>query len=171
LGSASFIKTALLFCEVAGGQDLFSLRVFLLRRHGGNKGVVTSAGVALRVLADDIREEWRLLWLDRIDDKVRAEGMANRCFSLLSVERGTVIAATRAFKPLDLREILRSHNVQDVDRVISPCPLVGGWRKFARTVLNKQARARRLEELMPSRGCRKNLQAKKGGRGWLHKGQ
>jgi hypothetical protein len=117
---------------------------------------------------DAIKEEWRLLWLSRIDDKVRAEGIANQRFSLLSVERGTVIAATRAFKPLDLREILRSHNVQDVDRVLGPQPSVGGWTKFARTVLNKQKRARKLRGSMPHRNRVKKQQLKKGGRGWLH---
>jgi hypothetical protein len=72
-----------------------------------DKLVSKSADEVLQVQAKDIREEWRLLWLGRIDDKVRAEGVANRCFSLLFVERGTVIVATRDFKPLDLREILR----------------------------------------------------------------
>jgi hypothetical protein len=127
------------------------------------------ADEAVGAQVDTIKEEWRLLWLSRVDDKVRAEGIANQHFSLLSVERGTVIAATRAFKPLDLREILRSKNVQDVDRVLGPHPSVGGWTKFGRTVLNKQERARRLRELMPHRNCVKKQQLKKGGRGWLHK--
>jgi hypothetical protein len=127
-----------------------------------------SADEILQAQTEVIKEEWRLLWLDRIDDKVRAEGIANRCFSLLSVERGTVIVATRDFKPLDLREILRSHNIQEVDRIVGPCPSVGGWTKFARTVLNKQTRARKMDEAVPRQNHYKNMQLKKRGRGWLH---
>jgi len=123
---------------------------------------------AVRAQVDAVREEWRLLWRSRIDDRVRAEGIANQFFSLLSVERGTVIVATRAFKPLDLMEILRSQNVQEVDRVLGPHPSVGGWAKFARTVLNKQSRARRWAEIAQPRNHDENLQRKKCGRGWLH---
>jgi len=119
---------------------------------------------------DEVRVEWKLLWRSRIDDKVRAEGIANQDFSLLFVERGTVIIATRDFKPLDLKAILRLHDVQNVDRFVSPHPSVGGWRKFARTVLNRQARARRWREspCVRVRDRRKNLQLKNGGKGWLH---
>jgi hypothetical protein len=131
--------------------------------------VSKNACETIQAQTEAIKEEWRLLWLSRIDDKVRAEGIANQCFSLLSVERGTVIVATRAFKPLDLREILRSHNVQEVDRIVGPCPSVGGWTKFARTVLNKQARARKLDETLPRRTYHRNMQLKKCGRGWLHR--
>ena len=123
---------------------------------------------APRVDAEEVKEEWRLLWLRRIDDKVRAEGMADRNFSLLAVERGTVIAATRDFKALNLKEILRSYNVQNVERVIGPHPSDGGWTKFAKTVLNKQTRTQKFrDESRPERRG-KNAQLKKGGRGWLH---
>ena len=122
-------------------------------------------------MAEDIKEEWRLMWSGSIADKVRAEGIANRSFELLFVEQGTVIAATRDFRSLRLAEVLRLHDVQSVERFVGPHPSVGGWTKFAKTVLNKQARNRRLEELMPRRGCKKNLQVKKGGRGWLHNTQ
>lgn len=117
---------------------------------------------------DEVKEEWRQLWRLRIDDKVRAEGMANRDFDLLFVERGTVIVATRDFKPLDLRAILRVHEVENVERIVSPHPSVGGWGKFARTVLKQQSRARKWEAPAPKRKRKKSLQLKKGGRGWLH---
>ena len=117
---------------------------------------------------NNVREEWRLLWHDRIDDKARAEGMANRDFELLFVERGTVIVATRDFKLLDLKEILRFHEVENVERLIPPHPSVGGWGKFARTVINKQKPVRKWKCPVPRQNCHKNLQLKKGGRGWLH---
>lgn len=118
---------------------------------------------------DDVKAEWKQLWRCRVDDKVRAEGVANKAFSLLFVERGTVIVATRDFKPLDLKEILRVHRFESVDRLIGPHPSVGGWRKFASTVLNRQTRARSNLYLPPFFGRVKDLQLKKGGRGWLHK--
>ena len=117
----------------------------------------------------EVKGEWRLLWRDRIDDKVRAEGIANREYSLLLVERGNVVVATRDFKQLDLRSIIRSHGIGDVDRVVSPHPSVGGWGKFARTVLNKQSRARSWKEEAAPRKRDGSLQLKKGGRGWLHR--
>ena len=123
---------------------------------------------APRVDAEEVKEEWRLLWLRHIDDKVRSEGMADQSFSLLAVERGTVIAATRDFKPLNLKEILRSYNVQNVERVIGPHPSDGGWTKFAKTVLNKQTRAQKFRAESRLERRRKNAQLKKGGRGWLH---
>jgi hypothetical protein len=121
-----------------------------------------------RTKADKIKAEWKLLWQSRIDDKVRAEGMADRSFSMLSVERGTVISATRDFKELSLKAILRSHEVENIEQVVGPHPSVGGWTKYARTVLNKQTRIQhfRVEKQPESQG--KNAQLKKGGRGWLH---
>ena len=123
---------------------------------------------ASRVKVEEIRAEWKLLWQGRIDDKVRAEGMADRCFSLLAVERGTVISATRDFKELSLKAILRSYDVLNVEQVVGPHPSVGGWTKFARTVLNKQTRVQQFRaEKQPLRHG-KNAQLKKSGRGWLH---
>ena len=123
---------------------------------------------APRVEAEEVKKEWKLLWQGRIDDKVRAEGIADRSFSLLGVERGTVIVATRDFKALNLKDILRSYNVQNLEQVAGPHPSEGGWAKFARTVLNNQTRAQKIRaETRPERHG-KNAQLKKGGRGWLH---
>ena len=118
---------------------------------------------------EEIKEEWRRLWRERIDDKVRAEGVAGRAFPLCLVDQGTVILATRDFKPLNLKEILSLNRVQNIERVIGPPPTVGGWHKFARTVLNKQPRNRRSIFEKPQSDRMKNLQPKKGGRGWMHR--
>ncbi len=117
---------------------------------------------------EEVREEWRLLWRDRIDDKTRAEGVANHNYSLLFVEGGTVIVATRDFKPLDLKEILTLHKMENVERLVSPHPSVGGWGKFSRTVLNRQSRVRKWNEPSQRRERKGSLQLKKCGRGWLH---
>jgi len=122
-----------------------------------------------RAMVEEIKKEWGQLWLERIDDKVRAEGVASKSFSLCFVERGTIIAATRDFKPLDLKEILSLNRIQNVERVVGPPSAVGGWHKFARTVLNNQARNRRLVLEEPQQDRCGNLQLKKGGRGWIHR--
>lgn len=116
---------------------------------------------------DELRIQWKLLWQDRIDDKVRAEGIANQDYSKLFVERGTVIIATRDYKPPDFIEILRQHELPGVDKLIPPNPAIGGWGKFMRSVLSKRkGLARRLAPKEPDR--KKGQQLKKGGRGWLH---
>lgn len=118
---------------------------------------------------EEIKEEWRHLWRERIDDKVRAEGVASRTFPLCFVDRGTIIVATRDFRPLNLKEILSLNQVQNAEQVVGPPPAVGGWHKFARTVLNKQARHLSFFFEKPRADRVKNLQLKKGGRGWLHR--
>jgi hypothetical protein len=121
-----------------------------------------------KVMVERIKTEWRQLWIEHFDDKVRAEGVSLREFPLCFVDQGTIIVATRDFKPLDLKEILRLNKIQRAEQFVPPPPKVGGWRKFARTVLNKQKRrcSYMLENSAPKRA--KNLQLKKGGRGWLH---
>jgi hypothetical protein len=113
--------------------------------------------------------QWKKLWCERIDDKVRAEGIANGDFSTLFVDKGTVIFATRSFKMLNFREILELHKLVDADRIIPPSPQVGGWGKFIRTVIASQKgpkRAKRIQQYPD--GDKQPQQLKKGGRGWLH---
>jgi hypothetical protein len=120
-------------------------------------------------IVKELREQWKTLWRERIDDKVRAEGIANKDYSKLFVERGTVIFATRDFKPLNFRKILEMHKVVDVGRIIPPSPYVGGWRKFIRTVIASQNRRGRIEQTRQDLDGKKQRQhLKKGGRGWLH---
>ena len=121
-----------------------------------------------KIMVERIREEWKQLWIEHIDDKVLAESVAVREFPLCFVDQGTIIVATRDFKPLDLKEIFHLNRIKRAERFVPPPPKVGGWRKFARTVLNKQKRHRSyaLENPLPKR--MKNSQLKKGGRGWLH---
>lgn len=134
------------------------------------EGSDSAEKAGFQVIVDDVRLEWKTLWRNRIDDKVRAEGIANRDYQLLFVERGTVIVATRDFKPLDLKEILHLHNVENFERIVPPHPSVGGWGKFIRTELKKSKRFRRRSDSPPTpqRNRKKSLQQKKSGRGWLH---
>ena len=47
---------------------------------------------------DELRIQWKRLWLERAEDKVRAEGIATTDYCDLFLEKGTIIHATRDFK-------------------------------------------------------------------------
>jgi hypothetical protein len=122
-----------------------------------------------KAFVDELRTTWKALWLNRIDDKVKAEGIARKDYSSLFVNRGTVIIATRDFKPIDFVEILERHKPSEVPNAIPPSPAIGGWGKFTRRVLNKQRHSATRKREAPLKKTRpKNQQKKKGGRGWLH---
>ena len=117
----------------------------------------------------ELKRRWKEMWRDRIDDKVRAEGIANNDFSMLFVDKGTVIFATRNFKMLNFREILELHKIVDVDRFVPPGPHAGGWGKFVRMIIASQkssSRVRQMRQYLDDKKERQQL--KKGGRGWLH---
>lgn len=119
---------------------------------------------------EELKRQWKLLWWERIEDKVKAESLARQDFSMLFVERGTVIMATRDYKPLDFVQVLFKHNLAREESVVSPGPAVGGYGKFAREVYgrkqNKQNTGRKGRVIAGSSGL--SGQRKKGGRGWLH---
>ena len=123
---------------------------------------------AQKELIEELKEEWRELWRQRIDDKVRAEGIANKDYSALFVEQGTVIVATRDYKPLDFREIFDRRRIFDLDRLVPPHPTVGGWRKFIRAVIADQGLHRRKTQFQPTLPLNRKQQLRKSGRGWLH---
>ena len=116
-----------------------------------------------------IKKEWKQLWLTRISDKIRAEGVANKAFPLCFVEQGTVIVATRDFKPPHLKEILKMNQIQNAERIAGPPPTVGGWHKFARTYFKNQKRNRQFILTEQQKDRVASLQLKKGGRGWIHR--
>jgi len=118
---------------------------------------------------DDFKNQWKSMWRNRVDDKVRAEGIADKDYSLLSVDRGTVIIATRKFKPLDFYELLQQNRLLLGNGIIPPNPSVGGWGRFIRTTLvsqNLTKRGRRIPQEPNKSPTRQQL--KKCGRGWLH---
>jgi len=119
---------------------------------------------------DELKKQWRMMWRERIDDRVRAEGISDKDYSQLFIERGTIIIATRKFKPPDFLEIMRQYMGYDASDVIPPHPSVGGWGKFARTFFSGQQQhiGRRRRTAPPELCMKKGQQQKKGGRGWLH---
>ena len=127
--------------------------------------------LACKEITEELKTQWKSLWRNRFDDKVRAEGIADNDYSMLFVEKGTVIFATRNFKVLNLREIAEKHKLVDADRVVQPSPSVGGWGKFIRTVVVGQRPVRRVRRAAPEVDeVKRRQQLKKGGRGWLHAG-
>ena len=120
-------------------------------------------------IVEELKVEWKRLWSERIDDKVRAEGIAVDDYSALFIDKGTVIHATRDFKALNFKDILEQHEVSNVERYLPPNPHVGGWNKFVKdNITNQQQKKRKATEFLVEEKIEKQ-QLKKNGRGWLHK--
>jgi len=128
---------------------------------------------AQKKLVEELKVEWKLLWSERFDDKLLAEGVSVSDYQRLLVERGTIIHATRDYKALSFKEILQLHLAQDGERFAEPENHVGGWRKFIKTEMlgssHKQKVALANSLFAERAGKRMSQQPKKGGRGWLHK--
>ncbi len=121
-------------------------------------------------LVEDIKVQWKQLWSERVDDHVRAEGIANKDYSFLFVEKGTIIYATRKFKDVSFREILEQNQIQNPQRYVPLNPHIGGWGKFVKTHITAPPRRRDVHGIRCKPDAKnKGLQLKKGGRGWLHK--
>ena len=121
----------------------------------------------LKEFVDELRTEWKSLWQNRIDDKVRAEGIAKQDYSKLFVEQGTVIVATRDYKPIEFFNILKDYLGCDAGKAGSPNSTVGGWGKFVRdNIRNQKNPTRRFAPPKPT--PKKGQQQKNGGRGWVH---
>lgn len=115
-----------------------------------------------------LKEEWRLLWKERFDDKIRAEGVSVRDYPLLFMDRGVVVFAVKGAKSPSYSDIVDFWVSQGL--VYSPDPLLGGWGKFTRTELKKHAHTRASTfNGNHAKGKAEKQQSKKGGRGWLHK--
>jgi hypothetical protein len=115
-----------------------------------------------------LKEEWRRLWRERFDDKVRAEGVASHDYPLVFTDRGHVIFATRGTRAPSFSDIIEYWKAHG--RVYSPDLSVGGWGKFLRTELKKLVHNRAgMFEVDHTKVERSKQQLKKGGRDWLHK--
>ncbi|MHA2009446.1 MAG: hypothetical protein ACW99L_06630 [Promethearchaeota archaeon] len=116
-----------------------------------------------------IRTEWKNLWQERLDDKIRAEGVATNNYCSIFVEKGTIIHATKDYKALNLKEIIKQHEINNPDRHIPPNPNVGGWGKFIKTkILSKSFQKKNRKNFFSEKKIN-NQRSKKCGRGWLHK--
>jgi len=127
---------------------------------------------AQKELIEELKAQWKLLWSERFDDRVRAEGVSVNDYAILDIEKGTIIHATKDFKILSLKQILEKHQINNPERYVQPNVEVGGWNKFIKTEIKgksqkgSRAAAYNAEKSTVKKGP--NQQPKKGGRGWLH---
>ena len=121
----------------------------------------------LKEFVGELRTDWKHLWQNRLDDKVRAEGIAKQDYSKLFVEQGTVIMATRDYKPLDFFDIVQEHLEFEAGKAVPPNSTIGGWGKFVRNNIHKRKKITR-RYASPKPISKNGQQQKKGGRGWLH---
>jgi hypothetical protein len=119
-------------------------------------------------MVEALRIQWKKLWQERVDDKLRAEGIATADYCDLFVEKGTIIHATRDFKALNFKEILEQHEIANTDRFIPPNPHIGGWNKFVKTSITNQRPLKKRRNELYCEEKKEKQQPKKGGRGWLH---
>jgi hypothetical protein len=119
-------------------------------------------------MVEELKVEWKKLWQERLDDKVRAEGIAAGDYSKLFVDKGLIIHATRNFKALSFKEILEQHQVENAEQFVPPSPQVGGWGKFVKTNITSNKTRRHSRAEMYCEPLKEKQQLKKGGRGWLH---
>ena len=54
---------------------------------------------AQKELVEKLKVQWKLLWSERFNDKVRAEGVSVSDYASLSVERGTIIHQLGILRP------------------------------------------------------------------------
>jgi len=123
---------------------------------------------AQKELVEKLKVQWKLLWSERFNDKVRAEGVSVSDYASLHVERGTIIHATRDFKAISFKEILDQNVAENLDRAVQPDVDVGGWNKFVKTQITSREPQRNKRTLAYVPKKRVVQQPKKGGRGWLH---
>jgi hypothetical protein len=122
---------------------------------------------AQKKLVEELKVQWKLMWSERFNDKVKAEGISINDYSSLQVNRGTVIHATRNYKALNFTDIVKEHLAEDADRFVQPNVQEGGWNKFIKTnITNSPKRKKRADSYVPVKSV--DQQPKKGGRGWLH---
>jgi hypothetical protein len=124
---------------------------------------------AQKQLVEELKVDWKLMWAERFNDKIRAEGVSTNDFERLFVDQGTIIHATKDFKALNFKQILEQHMVENPDRYVQPDASVGGWKKFIKNEITtvKTKPTKRADAYVAEKP--KGQQPKKSGRGWLHK--
>lgn len=125
---------------------------------------------AKKKLIEELKGQWKLLWSERFDDRVRAEGVSANDYAILDVEKGTIIHATKDFKILNLKQILEKYLIENPERYVQPDVRVGGWNKFIKTEISSKAKkdGRTAPYIADKCSSKKRQQTKKSGRGWLH---
>ncbi len=125
----------------------------------------------IKELIEDLRREWKIMWRSRIEDEIRAEGIADKSYKRLFIDRGLILYATRKFRPPDFHEILEMHLTPEEMERFNPNPVRGGVKKFIREYITSKSKVgtnRKDEVRTELENMKKSQQQKHGGRGWLH---
>ena len=122
-----------------------------------------------RTLRQWLKVEWADLWKSKIDDKVRAEGVSVKEYTLLFVESGEIIRATRDYKHLSFAKVFERHVGKEKADGLVVDPRVGGWRKFARENFPAKGKIKiTTTRKRPKIKVDLSQQQRKGGSGWLN---
>jgi hypothetical protein len=113
-----------------------------------------------------LKIEWADLWKSKFDDEIVAEGISLRDYSLLDVDKGEIIHASRDYKPLKFREILEKNLGGEVTERVDIDPKIGGWKKFVREKF--PIREKKTARDAPKIPFDLGQQQRKGGSGWLN---
>jgi len=114
-----------------------------------------------------LKEEWKLMWKERFDDRVKAEGVVIRDYPLIFMDRGSVVFASRDAKTPTFNEIVEFWAARG--SIYAPEPTVGGWGKFVRTKITNSAPPRARSYAFNQSSFKEDRQqTKKSGKGWLH---
>ncbi len=122
-----------------------------------------------KVFVENLRGEWKLMWQNMLEDKVRAEGIATKDYEQLFVERGQILFATKDFKPVEFRAILEAYLTPEAAERANPNSHIGGIHKFIRENITKNNDSKRKHVRRRfSEPKKKHQHLKHGGKGWLH---
>lgn len=89
----------------------------------------------------NLKDLWKKLWDERLVDKQRAEGIAACNYSELFIEKGTVLHATRDFKPLSFKEIIAQHGLSH-KQYPQPHPSIGGYGVFIKKWVGREIKSK-----------------------------
>ena len=117
---------------------------------------------------DALKERWKTLWQKRIDDKIRAEGIASDNFIELFIDRGDIIYATRDYKRPSFNEILEKHIPRNMVERVNPHHSTGGIGRFIKEKITKNKAERRKNPYINENNEQKKTQTRKKSLGWLH---
>ena len=136
----------------------------------GRDGLLQNMSNDPKEFVNELRREWKTMWRAKFEDKVRAEGIADKNYELLFVERGLVLFDSRTLKALEFHEILEKHLTPELAERFNPNPVRGGIGKFIKdyiTVRNNVKKKMR-EETRTDLKTLNQAQQSNEGKGWLH---
>ncbi len=123
---------------------------------------------AQKKLVEKLKVEWKLLWSESFNDKVRAEDVSVNDYHSLQIERGTIIQANKDYKALNFKEILDQHLIENPERFIQPSADAGGWNKFVKTKIYLSSMQKEKFSMPNAIKKQAAQQPNKGKQGWLH---